>query len=85
MGGGYMPRHKQTTGIIGSSLNRRAGLFVPCCMRKAAVQGQCYPADYARPETGGFFDILSCSKCGQKSGGSILARYEDGLNKEVSP
>lgn len=39
MGGGYRPRHKQTTGIIGSSLKRRAGLFVPLLYEEGSISG----------------------------------------------
>lgn len=69
-----MPRHKQTTGMtyqIISQNESRAVLeytyLCPYCMRKAAARANVYPADYTRLETGGFFDILSCSECGQKS------------------
>ena len=37
----------------------------PYCMRTSTVRSSVYPPDYERLETGGFFDALSCSECGQ--------------------
>ena len=48
MGGGYRPRHKQTTGIIGSSLKRRAGLFVPLLYEEGSISGPMFIRQFMR-------------------------------------
>ncbi len=67
-----MPKHKQTPGISYRILSQDARQAVmeytylcPYCMRKSTVRSTVRPADYARLETGGFFDALACSQCGQ--------------------
>lgn len=37
----------------------------PYCMRKSTVHSVVYTPDYERIETGGFYDVLSCSECGK--------------------
>ena len=67
-----MPRHKQMPGMTYQVLSQDASqatveytYLCPYCMRKSTVQSVVYASDYKRLETGGFYDALSCSKCGK--------------------
>lgn len=67
-----MARHKQMPGMTYKVITQDAQQAVleytylcPYCMRKSTVRSGVYPPDYERLETGGFFDTLSCSECGQ--------------------
>ena len=65
-----MPKHKQMPGMTYRILFQDAQqatleytYLCPYCMRKSIVQSVVYSPDYERLETGGFFDVLSCSEC----------------------
>ena len=67
-----MAEHKQMPGISYKVImldTQQAILeytyLCPYCMRKSTVRSSVYPPDYARLETGGFFDALACSECGK--------------------
>lgn len=67
-----MAKHKQMPGMTYKVITQDAQQAVleytylcPYCMRKSTVRSGVYPTDYERLETGGFFDTLSCSECGQ--------------------
>ena len=67
-----MPRHKQTPGMTYQVISQNESQAVvaytylcPYCMRKSMVRSTVYPADYDRLETGGFYDALDCSECGE--------------------
>ncbi len=67
-----MPKHKQMPGMTYRVISQNESQAIleytylcPYCMRKSMVQSKVYPADYARLETGGFYDALECSECGK--------------------
>ncbi len=67
-----MARHKQMPGMtyqVISQDEHKAVLeytyLCPYCMRKAIVQSVVHSPDYERLETGGFYDELTCGKCGK--------------------
>ncbi len=67
-----MSRHRQMPGMTYQIVSQNAQqavmeytYFCPYCMRKSTVRSVVHPPDYDRLETGGFFDSLICSECGQ--------------------
>ena len=67
-----MPRHRQMPGMTYQIVSQNAQqalmeytYYCPYCMRKSTVRSVVHPSDYDRLETGGFFDSLICSECGQ--------------------
>lgn len=67
-----MPKHKQMPGMAYRVISQNESQAIleytylcPYCMRKSMVQSKVYQADYARLETGGFYDALECSECGK--------------------
>ena len=67
-----MPERRQTPGMSYRILRRSAEealieyrYICPYCMRKSAVSSAAYPSDYERLETGGFYEALACSECGE--------------------
>ena len=67
-----MSGHKQMPGlsyqIISQSVQQAEmeyTYFCPYCMRKSTVRSIVHSPDYERLESGGFYDSLMCSECGQ--------------------